>query len=207
MIVSADEMREMRCEHHEKTFCREIEKLKSHGDPFYKILFSCGCVVKTHYPEKYLPKTEHNKTTDKDGVEIVVIRGLPGSGKSTLAAEQFPDHLHYEPDHLISDTRGRYRFDDQFFAEAQSFVQHLADFALARGESVVVSDVFPSLAELEPYQELAEAHGASMRVIDCTEQFGNCHRVPVLVMKRMRQQFEPWPGDQSLPEFLKRQAD
>lgn len=140
--------------------------------------------------------------------ELVVIRGLPGSGKSTLAAEKYPDHLHYEPDHLISDTRGRYRFDDQFFGEAQLFVRHLADFALARGESVVVSDVFPTLAELEPYQGLADAHGATFKVIDCTEQFGNCHRVPMLVMQRMREQFEPWPADGVVvPEFLKQQAD
>lgn len=141
-------------------------------------------------------------------VELIVIRGLPGSGKSTLAAEKYPDYLHYEPDHLISDTRGRYRFDDQFFGEAQTFVRHLADFALARGESVVVSDVFPLLAEVEPYERLAEAHGALLRVIDCMEQFGNCHRVPVMVLDRMREQFEPWPADGVvIPDFLKRQAD
>lgn len=138
--------------------------------------------------------------------ELVVIRGLPGSGKSTLAAKDFPNHLHYEPDHLISDTRGRYRFDEQFFDEAKLFVRHLADFALARGESVVVSDVFPLLSDIEPYQALAEAHGAALRVIDCVEQFGNCHKVPVLVIEKMRQKFEPWGSVSDIPEFLKHQA-
>lgn len=130
--------------------------------------------------------------------EIVVIRGLPGSGKSTLANERFPDHLHYEPDHLLSDTQGRYRFDLQFFDEAHVFVQHLCDFALARGEDVVVSDVFPLLDDLKPYFALAEAHGARVRVIDCTADYQNCHRVPALVMRKMQADFEPYDSDYEL---------
>lgn len=160
--------------------------------------------------------------------ELIILRGLPGSAKSTRANKDYPNHLHYEPDHLFCDTRGTYRFDYQLFDKAKEFTRHMVDFALARGEDVVVSDVFPKLEELKPYFDLAEAHNAVVRVIDCTESFGNNHRVPVMVLKRMQDEFELYQHDalhspaifsgaefsielsadgQVLPEFLKRQAD
>jgi len=122
--------------------------------------------------------------------ELIIIRGLPGSGKSTRAMREYPDHLHYEPDHLFCDTRGRYRFDAQLFADACQWVQKMTDFALARQENVVVSDVFARLADIEPYKKLAEAHGAEVKVITCEEQYGNTHRVPVTIIEQMRQDFE-----------------
>jgi hypothetical protein len=143
--------------------------------------------------------------------ELVILRGLPGSGKSTKAKKEFPSHLHYEPDHLLCDTRGSYRFDLQIFQEAQKMVEHLADFALARGEDVVVSDVFPLLSDLEPYRKLASTHRALIRVIDVAGNFENSHNVPLFVLKRMKSTFEPYSDnelvDSFLPEALKRQAD
>lgn len=132
--------------------------------------------------------------------ELVIIRGLPGSGKSTKAKRDFPDHLHYEPDHLFSDTQGRYRFDMQLFTEAKDFVCYLADFALARGENVVVTDVLPKLDELRPFYQIADAHNATIKVIDCEGDFNNCHRVPVMVLQKMWDEFEPYEvqGDDRL---------
>lgn len=123
-------------------------------------------------------------------VELVIIRGLPGSGKSTLAKTAFADHLHYEPDHLFSDTNGRYLFDAQLFDKAKDFVLSMTDYALSRGESVVVSDVFPKIDELKPYVDLANYHDVSIRVIYTSADYGNVHRVPKYVLDEMLQAYE-----------------
>ena len=139
--------------------------------------------------------------------ELVVIRGLPGSGKSTRAREQFPEHLHYEPDHLFCDTRGTYRFDMQVFEQAKGWVLTMADFALSRGEDVVVSDVFAQLDEVEPYIDIARYHGAAVRVIDCVGDYGNQHRVPLTVLTMMAEAFEPIPTDDRELSFVPEQYE
>lgn len=123
-------------------------------------------------------------------IELVIIRGLPGSGKSTYAKERFPDYLHYEPDHLFCDTNGVYRFDAQLFDKAKAFVQAMADFALSRGESVVVSDVFAKISELEPYVYIAKYHDVNIRVICREADYGSVHNVSKFVFDEMKAAFE-----------------
>ena len=124
--------------------------------------------------------------------ELVIARGLPGSGKSTLARECYPNHLHYEPDHLFRDTQGRYRFDAQLWQAACQWVWQMADFALARGEDVIVTDVLPLISDVVEYEALAYAHDATFKVVDCGTEFGSVHRVPITVIRRMRDQWQPW---------------
>ena len=124
--------------------------------------------------------------------ELVVYRGLPGAGKSTTARRECPGHWHLEPDQYCCDANGRYHFDLQYWDDAHQFCRLMADYALARGQSVAVADVFPRLADLEPYQALANAHGVRFRV-RTVEGVGvpGVHRVPLAVLAKMRAAFEP----------------
>lgn len=127
-------------------------------------------------------------TTD---IELVVLRGLPSTGKSTLARERFPAYLLWEPDAFVTDGHGRYRFDLQYWPDALSWCYRMADHSLARGESCVVADVFPSWMDVAPYYQLAAAHGARMRVVTIRGLGApGKHRVPVSVLDQMTRRFE-----------------
>lgn len=68
--------------------------------------------------------------------KLVLVRGLPGSGKSTLAREM-----------IASGT-----------AEA-------ATLALWSGKTVVVSNTFTKLWEMQPYLDAAKTLGASVQIV------------------------------------------
>lgn len=130
-------------------------------------------------------------TTTDPTLELIIIRGLPGTGKSYRAVHDYPHHLHYEPDLYCCDARGRYRFDLQFWSECQRMCQIMTDFALARRESVVVTDVFLKRAEMVPYHQLARTHGARFCVFTTKgEGVTGTHRVPFFVLQKMREEFE-----------------
>ena len=121
---------------------------------------------------------------------LVILRGLPGSGKSYRAKNEFADYLHYEPDHLFCDSSGRYRYDHQLWDEAVHWILMLTDFALARGENVVVSDVFPTVKSIQPFVDTALHHEAEVFIYTCHGNYGNCHQIPLTILNRMRQTFE-----------------
>lgn len=123
-------------------------------------------------------------------IELVILRGLPGSGKSTMAKTEYKDYLYYELDHYFCDTNGRYRFESQLVSQAECLLENLVDFALARGENVVVAGVFSTKKSFSRLIDLAAAHGAIVKIIECTENYGNTHRVPVCILEQMRNEFE-----------------
>jgi len=117
--------------------------------------------------------------------ELVLIGGLPGSGKSTNAKDYHDHYLHYETDHLFKDCGGRYRFDYQLWKKAREFVYDMADFALSRGENVVVCDLFNQREQVQVYEILAEYHHANLTMIKCEHNFKSVHRVPLTVLDKI----------------------
>lgn len=116
--------------------------------------------------------------------ELVIIRGLPGSGKTTYARHKYPTYLHYDLDHLFTDVDGTYRYEAQLREEAQSFLLKLVDFGLSRKENIVVTEIFSSKNDLQPFMLLAEHYDVPIKIYTKLLPNGqrSVHNVPVCIM-------------------------
>ena len=117
--------------------------------------------------------------------ELVIIRGLPGSGKSTYAEEKYPDHVLFEPDHLISGINRGYFYHHELFNKAHDFLESLVNVALSHKENVVVCDIFPKSESLDSYIELAKYYKCKIIIKTLTENFGSIHNVPKFQIDEM----------------------
>lgn len=147
-----------------------------------------------------------------DNKQLVLVRGLPGAGKSTFALEQFPPdkyptHAILEPDKLFMDMCGRYLFEAQLWKDAMAFIANLADFQLFRGRSVVVPDVFPTLESITPFKGIARHHGADFIVFRLQNGLRkSVHDVPLVVIDRFMDEFDPCPGEIPVYDTTKEDA-
>lgn len=122
---------------------------------------------------------------------LVLIRGLPGSGKSTMAKDVvFKDFEHYEADQFFIDTNGIYNYDYKKINNAHEWCQQKTLMALTKGKSVVVSNTFTQLSEMEPYIEMANTFGIQPCIIKATGNYSNEHGVSASTIERMRQRWE-----------------
>ena len=125
--------------------------------------------------------------------ELILIRGLPGAGKSTMARTEYPDHLHYELDHIFTDCGGRYRFEEQILGPVIDVVHALVDFALARGENTVICGVFTQAKHVDVYRDLAAYHHARFVVRNVLRMGRSVHCVPWSVIRAMQNRWEDIP--------------
>ena len=122
--------------------------------------------------------------------KLKIYRGLPGSGKSTRAKVENPGWLHFEPDHLLTDTFGSYIYSDELHYRAKHLAQMLVDHSLAKGRDVAYSEVLCNLVDLIPLIQLAHFHDAEIEIIDCIGHYRSVHGVPMWVVDEMRSEFD-----------------
>lgn len=118
---------------------------------------------------------------------LILIRGIPGSGKSTLAKE-FKDYVHFEADMWFELTKQK--FGPSLLKFAHVWCQREAQWALARGHNVVVSNTFTQHWEMKPYLDMAKDFGVRSIVIVCTGKFKSIHNVPEETLRKMKERWE-----------------
>ena len=119
---------------------------------------------------------------------LKIIRGASGSGKTTLA-QNLGDY--FEADmFFIKD--GKYKFDFRKLKEAHKWCQEVVENRMMFGESVVVSNTFTKIWEMQPYLDMADRYGFDIQIIHCQGKFKNVHGVPEEKVQQMRDNFEPY---------------
>ncbi len=129
---------------------------------------------------------------------LVIIRGIPGSGKSTLAKKYLqlmPNAVHCEADHYFTDKQGNYNYNAEKIQQAHHCCQLAIRAALAKGDSVVVSNTTIRLWELEALLTIGNEFSANIAVIRCLGKYTSVHGVPGDVVKQMALSYEEWPGE------------
>lgn len=122
-----------------------------------------------------------------------LIRGLPGSGKSTFA--RGTGLLHYEADMFFIQPDGEYKFNPGLIKQAHEWCQNSVRCALYARRSVIVSNTFTTLKEMQPYIEFAKKCEADLKVYRMTGNYGSIHNVPDETIERMRNRFEDYEGE------------
>lgn len=127
-------------------------------------------------------------------MELILIRGLPGSGKSTLA-KKLSSSLGYQ--WFEADTyfykEGDYKFIPADVPKAHELCRQLTQHALSNGCSVIVSNTFSRLWEMEPYLAIARHLGINITVMECQGNYGSVHGVPEETIQKMKERWEKYP--------------
>lgn len=127
--------------------------------------------------------------------ELILIRGIPGSGKSTLARTYVEKGFkHFESDQYFM-VDGEYRFDASKLSLAHHDCFEKTRVALLAGKSVVVSNTFTRLWEMQNYINLAQTYQLPLKVIRCIGKFKNVHGVPDGIVEMMEDRFELYRGE------------
>lgn len=99
-----------------------------------------------------------------NGVDLILVRGLPGSGKSTFATKLAHCTVVSADDYFTTPT-GEYKFDPTMLSLAHKDCQErAAGLILLNGKSVAVCNTFSQRWELQPYLELPSYHDMNIRV-------------------------------------------
>lgn len=127
--------------------------------------------------------------------KLVLVRGLPGSGKTTFAekiTQVQPDdrYVRLEADMYFVDHKGNYNWHKNGIMHAHMWCQDTTRILLNNRQSVVVSNTFTTLKEMQPYIDHANLLDIDVTVYRMTKNYGSIHNVPEDVIKKMSDRFE-----------------
>ena len=132
--------------------------------------------------------------------KLILVRGLPGSGKTTYAQRQFPDAIHHAADDFFEELG---RFDGALIKKAHGQCQDRTRASLQAGRTVVVHNTFTQFWEMKTYFEMAQRMGIPLQVIHVESGLSNeqvvsrnVHNVPLEAITRMRERWQPHPGEE-----------
>ena len=123
--------------------------------------------------------------------KLILIRGLPGSGKSTMASKiaVSTGALHVEADMWVDYSTP---YSPEAAKRAHAICQSQARNALVCGSSVVVSNTFTQVWEMQPYLDMAKQYRAQVEIITATGDYKSIHNVPDDVIQAMRDRWEEY---------------
>jgi len=123
---------------------------------------------------------------------LILIRGLPGSGKSTKANQLLDQKVvdaHFEADQYCMKD-GVYKFDSSKVSDNHQSCQEDTFSALLCGDSVVVSNTFTKTWEMLPYIDFCWMNKIPWTIIECLDNYGSIHSVPINIIEKMKQRWE-----------------
>jgi predicted kinase len=130
---------------------------------------------------------------------LYLLRGLQGCGKSSLArllVASFSTPLfHYEFDDFFTSEDGIYKFDKSLIKEAHDSCYNRTEATLRGGHSVVVSNTFAEVWQLERYIKLAEACDAVSFVMLVEGDFGSDKQHPPSTLAHTKKIWQPYATD------------
>ena len=132
--------------------------------------------------------------------KLILIRGLPGSGKSTFAKELMKkDEIsnHYEADMFFMKNK-KYEFDVTQIGNAHSWCQTKTMEKLLKNETVIVSNTFTQLWELQPYFNMGTMLDVEVVVYCMKSLYPNIHEVPELIIEGMKNKWEAYKDEKEI---------
>jgi predicted kinase len=121
--------------------------------------------------------------------KLYIIRGLPGSGKTTLA-HTLSGSRHKEADMYFCLT-GAYKYNADKIRYAHDWCYDEIEKLLNQSDDdCSVSNTFSEKWEYERYVILANKYKFEPFIIECQNDFGSIHGVPVETIKKMRDRFQ-----------------
>lgn len=136
-------------------------------------------------------------------MELVLVRGLPGSGKSTYAKELVrnnPSFVHLEADQFfVSPFSAKYVFKGELIKYAHQLCVANTVFSLSHNRSVVVSNTFIKLWEMEEYFKIEELLHPSFKIVEMETMYESVHSLPNHKIRTMKSKWEEIPEEWGIP--------